>query len=1011
LLTERDRFKYIFHIDGTDTLTASQSYANICQEHALGGGTTNEMKNVTLRWIDGLSDEWLMIYDNCPEQERFRPVIPSRSKGNIIYTSRSQGFQADIPAEFAREVKPFEEDDAIDMLLKIAGHEQLRSDAEELKSAQEIVAAVGYLPLAIESAGAYLREGGCNALTYLQRFHDRHVRPELLSSPNSDAFSPVVPALYTALNLSYEAISAVRLRKGRSVVGTAAEYALKALNLLCFYHNEKIPVLMLERAATERLKWGSLGVCPLSDLAEDRFTDEPGARFINATDLLSLSYPEGTWDNLSFDLGVQTLQRFSLVKLSPNRRHVSMHVMVQDWAIHKMNSAARERQALAARMVLIESMTVSWNRQEISWMRLIPSHVKACLSHKATPVTHDPYQAILDYKLGWYYAEEKQFPKAVEHLRNALRIWKFENGVYSESVTVALLDLGKIYHEMGRASDAELAYLEVLERLALRFADIGTEDRRCRARAKARLRRRAKHEGLAHLLPRREAEERKEAEDEETEDEQDDSNNSTVTMDAPGAVMGQNSTPQHGRAPVEQWIEDVLSVVKREPRQYTPDDLGFELASASTELARLYFDQGSFEPGAQLVLKAMEHLKQCGEPHDIRLWALEDELVRRFRQGGDLRHWARRTSALRAFPKDVFEDAAAHDYSFVWQVGYACYLANEESWEEAYRAFARVMDLAPIYYGLGDRRTLYLMRKMALCQLETGLFEEAEALARTAIERAKTSYGQSHLHTAKCLDTLSIIMMCQTFDLHPGSEFWSVTEEAYDSARPALPDGHYLTVRLKRRLDMFRTPKPRAVNFLNRDGEEKTESSLDDKPQPIDGGKTRNAEGDNFFEYMDELFAKGEPDTEEEYTAIVNAEYREFTRRKLVAKAEAKKSRKSKPPVTAKAEPSSDVDNSSSSSCSNHKAESEAAETKDSTPSRRERKEKWKGKEKADVSLSPILERGPSFRWEVAQGPPDMIEEALGEESRSDVKGKGKALPMPRSDNHVLSGEGTSRSG
>jgi tetratricopeptide (TPR) repeat protein len=730
---------------------------------------------------------------------------------------------------------------------------------------------------------------------------------------------------------------------------------------------------------------------------------------MNATDLLSLNYPEGTWDNLSFDLGVQTLQRFSLVKLSPNRRHVSMHVMIQDWVLDKMNSAARERQALAARMVLIESMAVSWNRQEISWMRLIPSHVKACLSHKATPVTHDPYQAILDYKLGWYYAEEKQFPKAVEHLSNALRIWKFENGVYSESATVALLDLGKVYHEMGRASDAELAYLEVLERLALRYADIGAEELRCRVRAKARLRRRAEHEKLARLLPRRKSEERK-AEDEETEDEQDDGDNSTATTDAPGAVMGQASTPQHGRAPVEQWIEDVLSVVKREPRQYTPNDLGFELASASTELARLYFDQGSFESGAQFVLKAMEHLRQCGEPHDIRLWALEDELVRRFRKSGDLRYWARRTSALRAFPKDVFEDAAAHDYSFVWQVGYACYLVNEESWEEAYRAFARVMDLAPIYYGVGDRRTLYLMRKMALCQLETGLFEEAEGLARTAIERAKTSYGQSHLHTAKCLDTLSIIMMCQTFDLHPGSEFWSVTEEAYDSARLALPEDHYLTVRLRKRLDMFRTPKPRAMNFVNKDGEEKTEASLDDKPQPTDGGKTRNAASDNFFEYMDELFAKGEPDSEEEYMAIVNAEYREFTRRQLVAKAEAKKSRKSKRPVTAEPEPSSDVGSSSSSS-SSQRAESESAEIKDSTPSRRERKERWKGKEKADISLSPILEGAPNFCWEVAQGPPDMIEEAPGEESRLDVKGKGKALPMARSENHVLSGEGTSKSG
>lgn len=965
------------------------------------------MKNVALRWIDELSDEWLMIYDNCPEQERFRPVTPSRNKGNIIYTSRSQGFQADIPVKFACEVKPFEEEDAVDMLLKIAGHEHLRSDTEEMKSAKEIVASVGYLPLAIESAGAYLREGGCNALTYLQRFHDRHVRPQLLSNPNSDGSSPVVPALYTALNLSYEAIAAVRLRKGRSAIGTAAECALQALNLLCFYHNEKVPVLMLERAATERLKWGSLGVCPLSDLAEDRFTDDPGGHFINATHLLSLNYPEGTWDNTSFDLGVQTLQRFSLVKLSPNRRHVSMHVMVQDWVLHKMNNDARERQALVARMILIESMVMSWNRHESSWMRLIASHVQACLAHKAAPVDHDPYQAILDHKLGSYYMEEKQFPRAVEHLSNALRIWKFENGVHSEPVTTVLFDLGRVYHEMGRIDDAELAYFEIRGRLYLRYADIRTENMERRARAKARLRRLARRENLAHLLPLRASEEKKpgdegiELERADNEEVQDMRNNYGIAATSASVPIADNGTP------LEQLVEDVLSTVKKKARQFTPNDLRFEVASIDTELARLYFDQGRFELGAQFVLKAIELLKQCDEPDDIRVWALEDELIRRFRQGGDLRYWARRTSALRAFPSDKFEEAASHEYSFVWQIGYGCYLVNEENWEEAYRAFANLMDLVPFFYGVGDRRTLYLMRKMALCQLELGLFEEAEELSRTAIERAKTSYGQSHLHTAKCLDTLSIIIMSQTLDVHPSSKFWSVTEEAYESARRALPADHYLTMRLKKRLDMFRTPKTGPIDAESAGAEQPTNGLFrNSKPNPIDAGKTRGAEeGDEFFEYIDRLFANGEPDTREEYMAIVNAEYREFTKKKLQAKAEEKRRPRIKRPVTAEAGPSSQAGSGT------QRTEGEPARTEDSAPSRRERKEKWKGKEKADVSLSPISGGEPNFRWEVAQEPPDMIEEASEEVSRSDVKGKGKALPMPRPGIQSLFGEGTSKSG
>ncbi|KAL2142193.1 hypothetical protein VTI28DRAFT_1460 [Corynascus sepedonium] len=888
-----DRFKYVFHVDGTSILTASQSYANICQEHSLGNGTTEVMKELALRWLEGLSDEWLMIYDNCPEQDRFRPLLPRRNKGNVIYTSRSQGLQADIPAQYVCEVKPFEEADAIDLLLKVAGRDHLGSDAEEIDSAQEIVASLGYLPLAIESAGAYIREGGCNAITYLQRFRDMSARAQLLSKPNSDgSSSPARPALYTALDLSYEAIVSARRRRGRSALGMAAECALQALNLLCFYHNEQIPVLMMERAAMERLNWGSIRVCPLEDLA-----DEP---FMDASSLLSLNYPEGTWNSLPFDLGVQTLQRFSLVKLSPNRSHISMHVMVQAWAQDRMEDAVREKQALVARMVLIESMAVSWNRAEAAWVRSMPSHVKACLSHKATAVAHDLYQAILDFKLGWYYAEEKQFSEAIRHLNNALRIWRFEKGVHSEPATTVLAQLANVYHEMGRAADAELVYLEILDRLQLRFRIQRVEQRDRQRRAKAKLRRRAKREELGRLLPLDKSETKSVGEREaetlcgdHADDERADGRKDSTDKPASTLQNVPGSVPDMGDTSMEKVIGDVLSVVKRKPRQFTPDDLRFEVASVYTDLARLDFDQGSFKSGATLVTEAIGVLKQSGYTDDVRVWALEDELIRRFRNGGDLRHWARRTSALRSLSREEQEDVAFHEYSYVWQIGYAWYLVNEESWEEAYQCYKGILKLAMFQYGASDRKTLYLLRKMALCQLERGLFEEAMELARTAIERAKMAYGQCHLHTAKCLDTLSIILMLQTLDLLPGSEFWRITQEAYNSAQVALPPNHYLTVRLKKRLDTFGHHASAQVNQVAAVAiMERNELFPSHKAEPISHVEDGGGGTDEFFKHIDQLFADGYPETKQEYTKIVNAEYREYNRRKLRAREEEKKNKK-----------------------------------------------------------------------------------------------------------------------
>ncbi|KAL2161434.1 hypothetical protein VTH06DRAFT_7995 [Thermothelomyces fergusii] len=847
---------------------------------------------------DGLSDEWLMIYDDCPEQDHFRPLLPRRNKGNIIYTSRSQGLRAEIPAQYVCEVPPLGEADAVDLLLKVSGREESEWDWEELGSAREIVASMGYLPIAIESAGSYIREGGCNAITYLQRFRESTAKSEVLSKSNSDASSPARPALYTALDLSYDAIVGVRRRKGRSPVGMAAEYALQALNLLCFYHNERIPARMVECAALERLKWGSQRVCPLYEL-----TDDP---FLDPSPLLSLNYPDGTWDPLPFDLGVQTLQRFSLVKLSPNRRFVSMHVMVQTWAQDRMEDAVREKQALMARIVLLESMAVSWNRAEAAWMRTLPSHVKACLSHKAVPVAHDPYQAILDFKLGWYYSEEKRFPEAVCHLSNALRIWKFEKGAYSEPVTIVLDRLANVYNEMGNVADAELAYLEIIDRLQARYRARSLERRRraCERRAKAGRRTRAKSGEQARLrlwrkLETSPAEDQKEAqsrcdEQEGTErmgnDGEDPTGGSAGMPRIPGPSPGSDvgaAPADAGGMTMEQLIEDVKSVVQRERREATVDDFRFELANVFANLARLNFDQGRFPPGAGLIMLAIELLKQSGYPNDVRVWALEDELIRRFQNGGDLRHWARRSSAVHSLPPDEKEDVASHEYLFIWQIGYARFLTNEGSWDEAYQVYQEVLKLTMSHYGAGDRRTLYLLRKMALCQLERGVLEEAEELARTAVERAKGSYGQWNLQTAKCLDTLSIILMSQTRHLLQDSEFWAVTREAYEFARVMLPPDHYLTVRLKVRLNRRSgVESERASRAVAMAAVQECGLSGDQSLEPTKPSEDTGEEIDEFFQHLDRMFAGSYQETKEEYMKTVHAEYREYNKRKLRAREE-----------------------------------------------------------------------------------------------------------------------------
>jgi len=913
-------------------VTAKQSYAKIsqeyCREENLGRATTDEMKEVALRWMEKLSDEWLLIYDNHPDKERLRPLLPRRNSGNIIYTSRSQGFLAELPAEFTCEITPLLEDDAVGLLLRIAGHERSGLGEEEVKSAQELVARLGHLPLAIKSAGKYMRVQGVSTFTYLEKFRDQRLRTTLLNNPNSDGLLPARPGLYTALDLSYNAISALRRRHGQNVEGETARFALQALNLLCFYHNEDIPIRVIGRAATERYKWGGFGIYPLCDLVDVDQRTKKRKPDTDATHLLSVSLPEGAWDERSFLWGLQMLQRFSLVKLSPGHRSISMHVMVKEWVMDRLDENSRPRRALAARIVLTESIRPDGNVVDQAYLRSIGSHVNACLDHTPAPVHVDDYQAHLDFKLGWFYKEEQQFPNAVEHLEKAVRVWKLWTGPYSWTTTFGLGMLANVYREMGRLGDAEMTYREAIDRLFIRKELALIDGEASDARNKERLAREARRQKLAVALRLGKAADGKAkhtgGEAQGDTDEKLQEGESSTTMQLPGTVEDPAVTSHQTAKAREQWAKEVLSAAAQERagmhlEEETVEKWEAELAELGADLGMLLLDQGRFDAGEKCILQSISKFKDAGYPRDFRIWALEDELKLRFKPN-DLDHWTRRYKDMETLSQDeVFQ---AQETYFQAPMGFATTLREMGRLADAYRIYNSTLKRTSRIYGASDRRTLGLMREMAICQLLRGLFTEAEEIARTALERARASYGQCHLQTAECLDVLSNVGMCQKLGWEPSSELWSITQEAYDSARIAFSDNHYLALRIKRRLDLLSNSKPQ-------------------NPQTAEA-----IEGDEFIHILKRALAEHVPTTEEEFQAIRDTEYCNYMRRKL---------QEGDGEVVVGGSTRNDGE-----------TQGEGAATRNEKIPRT--RTKWKGKQKESVTLSPILEDGRDLHENTGEG-------------------------------------------
>lgn len=131
---------------------------------------------------------WLVVYDNAESAELLAAATPQRG-GHVIITSRSPHWTNAV------NIDVFSENEALTYLQKISGvtgqDAQLKSLAKEL----------GYLPLALTQAGAYIRRQQIDVATYQRLFSAKKM--DLLSKHERGYPGTVA----TAWQLSFEKIT------------------------------------------------------------------------------------------------------------------------------------------------------------------------------------------------------------------------------------------------------------------------------------------------------------------------------------------------------------------------------------------------------------------------------------------------------------------------------------------------------------------------------------------------------------------------------------------------------------------------------------------------------------------------------------------------------------------------------------------------------------------------------------------------------------------------------------
>lgn len=135
----------------------------------------------------------LVVLDNAFDEAQVRNLLPTGPRCATVITSRSR--LAGLEGARLVEVAPFELDEAIELLVRVAGTSRERCD---LSAAIEVCQACGFLPLAIRLAGSRARTH--YSLSELaRRLSDERLRLNELAAGDIEVRSSV--------NLSYELLA------------------------------------------------------------------------------------------------------------------------------------------------------------------------------------------------------------------------------------------------------------------------------------------------------------------------------------------------------------------------------------------------------------------------------------------------------------------------------------------------------------------------------------------------------------------------------------------------------------------------------------------------------------------------------------------------------------------------------------------------------------------------------------------------------------------------------------
>jgi len=398
------QYKGVWWIRSEEPATLAKDYADLAQHLDISEdiikSPDQQVKIAAVKdWLNNNSS-WLFIFDNAEEQKALEPYFPTLHKGHVLVTTRNQNCQGG----HLLQVDIMDEETAVEFL-------HTKTKLKNNDGAKELAETLGYLPLALEQAGAFIKERKKSYEEYLKLYTER--QEELLK--RGDNITDYEQTVFTTWDVSREKL------EEESPAGASL------LKLCAFFAPDDIPLDTIRKEG----------------------------------EFLPKLLQKAAEDDLAWDDALQAVKRYSLATIE--KEELSLHRLLQSVMRHKMTK--KEQKSFAGTAVKVLQNAYPFKEHQLeTWEesgRLLP-HAIAATNHAEELQSELGKTASLLDLAGEYLRIRADFEFARRLGERALMIGEKVHGKKSSEVALYANNLGSTFYQQGNLLKARELFEQAL---------------------------------------------------------------------------------------------------------------------------------------------------------------------------------------------------------------------------------------------------------------------------------------------------------------------------------------------------------------------------------------------------------------------------------------------------------------------------------------------------------------------------------------------------------------------